>query len=174
MRKINKADYFYGAFLSYLISNGIEPTLFETGDKIRILEFLIRNTTYKAYLKYSTTKRTTIEQEKETQRWDIVFSSNELKIMQNFGEDNKKAVIIFICTDEELSNTDIAILPYPEACKCMGLGVDRKNNQRRISIQHSKHSRWFQCYGTGLADTSAIEVPYNFQKSFGLDEDEVL
>ena len=33
MREINKVDYFCGAFLSYLISNGVEPTLFEAGEK---------------------------------------------------------------------------------------------------------------------------------------------
>lgn len=37
MREINKVDYFCGAFLSYLISNGVEPTLFEAGEKAKSL-----------------------------------------------------------------------------------------------------------------------------------------
>lgn len=34
MARINKIDFFSGAFLSYLISNGVkEPTLFEASEK---------------------------------------------------------------------------------------------------------------------------------------------
>ena len=46
MKKINKIDFYCGAFLSFLVSNGVEPTLFEAGDKSRILEFLLKQTKY--------------------------------------------------------------------------------------------------------------------------------
>ena len=39
MSRINKIDYFCGAFLSYLISNNVEPTLFDAVDKSKIVNF---------------------------------------------------------------------------------------------------------------------------------------
>lgn len=170
MRKINKIDYFCGAFLSYLVSNGVEPTLFEAGDKSKILEFLIKDVTYKAFLKYSTKKNAVIKQGKNQDRWDIVFSPNESKLMETFNEANKKVIIVCICTDDELNDADIAVLSYAEACRCMGIGMDKKNEQRRISICHFKGSSKLKCYGTALDFQEAITIPHNFEKIFGLDE----
>lgn len=49
-----KIDFFCGAFLSYLISNGITPALFEAGEKSKIVKFSTDAGDYKVYIKYST------------------------------------------------------------------------------------------------------------------------
>ena len=107
MRKINKVDYFCGAFLSYLISNKVEPTLFEAGDKSKIVEFTIRATTYKVFLKYSTKKKTVKKQGKIFDRWEIVFAPNEILQIENFAEPSKKVAVICICTDEKLHGRNL-------------------------------------------------------------------
>lgn len=172
MRKINKVDYFCGAFLSYLISNKVEPTLFEAGDKSKIVEFTIRATTYKVFLKYSTKKKTVKKQGKIFDRWEIIFAPNEILQIENFAEPFKKVAVICICTDEKLHDADIAVLDHEDACKCMGINQDDKNEQRRITVQHMKGSSKILCHGTALSDLKAIEISHNFEKYFGLGDGE--
>ena len=50
MGRINKTDYFCGAFLSYLISNNVEPTLFDAVDKSKVVNFTQKNRDYNVYL----------------------------------------------------------------------------------------------------------------------------
>ena len=65
MSRINKIDFFSGAFLSYLISNGVkEPTLFEATEKSKIIKFSLRNKDYNVYLKYVSTSKQSIQKGK--------------------------------------------------------------------------------------------------------------
>ena len=172
MKKINKIDFYCGAFLSFLVSNGVEPTLFEVGDKSRILEFLLKQTKYKAFLKYSAKKRSAVKQGKTVYRWDIGFSQKECEMLEQFDDPNRNVVIVCVCTDPDMKETDFAVLSYEDARKCMGLGEDRTNEQRRISVQYVKGSSKLRCYGTGLSSDNAVETPHNYEKVFGLTSEE--
>lgn len=172
MRKINKVDYFCGAFLSYLISNGVEPTLFEAGEKSKVVEFMIRDSVYKIFFKYSTKKKTITKQSKAYDTWNVVFAEKELNLLETFGESSKKVAVVCICTDEKLKDADIAVIPYEDACKCLGLMQDAINKQRTIGIRHLKGSSKLLCHGTGLSQDDAVEIPHNFEKYFGLEGNE--
>ena len=39
MSRVNRIAFFCGAFLSYLITNKVEPTLFEATEKSKIVQF---------------------------------------------------------------------------------------------------------------------------------------
>ena len=54
MAKINKIDYYCGAFLSYLVSNGAnEPVMFDSGDSnSKGISFAVKYKNYNAYVKY--------------------------------------------------------------------------------------------------------------------------
>lgn len=173
MRTINKVDYFCGAFLSYLISNKVEPTLFEAGEKSKIVEFTIRNHTYKVFLKYSTQKKEYVKKEKSFERWNIIFTLTELEQLKQFNEEGKIVYLVCICTDENLRDPDIAVLSYDEAIQCLGLFQDEQNQQRRITILHQKSSSKLLCYGTAIADIDAIAIPHDFEQRFGLGKAEV-
>ena len=114
MRKINKVDYFCGAFLSYLIANGVEPTLFEAGEKSKVVEFTIRDVVYKVFFKYSTKKRVIVKQAKSYDTWNVVFAEKELSLLETFGDNCKKVAVICICTDEKLKDADIATWTNPK------------------------------------------------------------
>ena len=172
MKKINKIDFYCGAFLSFLVSNGVEPTLFEAGDKSRILEFLLKQTKYKAFLKYSSKNNSSVKQGKNVSRWDVGFSPKECETLEQFGEPSKNVIIVFVCTDKDMKETEIAVLPYEDACRCMGLGQDTVNKQRKISVQYIQGARKFRCYGTGLSSDNAVETPHNYEKVFGLTSEE--
>lgn len=170
MRKINRIDYFCGAFLAYLISNKVEPMLFEAGENSKIAEFTIKDTTYKTFIKYSTKKREINKQGKHFEVWDIIFSANEIQQLEAFADEEKRGTVVCICTDEKLRDTKVAVIDSDKAIQCLGIGKDDKNAQRRISIKHQKSSSKFLCHGTAVSDLNAIEVPYNFEKYFGLGE----
>lgn len=173
MREINKVDYFCGAFLSYLISNGVEPTLFEAGEKSKVVEFTIRDSIYKIFFKYSTKKKAVTKHGKAYDTWNVVFAAKELTLLEKFGDGSKKVAVVCICTDEKLKDTDVAVISYEDACKCLGLMQDEINKQRVIAIRHLKGSSKLLCHGTGLSQDNAVEILHNFEKFFGLEGNEV-
>lgn len=166
MGRINKVDFFCGAFLSYLITNGIEPTLFDAGDKSKVVKFTLRNTDYNAYVKYVSTSSKGKISGKEHTLWSINFSDAENDFINTRFEDCcRENIVVLVCGNENLRDTCLAVLSLNEAKTC--LGEDNKNTQRRISVKHSKGGRYLSCYGTALPDTRAIKLKYNYDEYFG-------
>jgi len=94
---VKKIDYFCGAFLSYLISNGISPALFEAGEKSKIVKFSTNLGDYKVYIKYSTICK--FSDRKSTRKWDVLFTKKEMDILKDFLEQNRKHYFVLVCTD---------------------------------------------------------------------------
>ncbi len=166
MGEIKRVDYFCGAFLSYLVSNKIAPTLFEAGESSKIVRFLTGKKDYKIYLKYSTKKKVTRKANKNYSSWEIIFTEKEFTILKSFHEDNRVLFVVCVCTNEKLSKTDFAVISYEDALKC--LGHDDINKQKRLTITHQKASSKMYCYGTALSDENAIEIPHDYNKCFNL------
>lgn len=165
MARVNKIDFFCGAFLTYLITNGVEPTLFEATEKSKIVKFSLRDKDYNIYLKYVSTSKQSTKGGKEYTRWNIVFTKAEKNILDSsFVEQNKENIVVLVCTNENLKDTYFAIIPYENAVKC--LGSDDINNQPRISIKRQKGSKYVTCYGTAVSDKNAFQMKYNFDEYF--------
>jgi len=166
MSRINKIDYFCGAFLSYLISNNVEPTLFDAVDKSKIVNFTQKNTDYNAYLKYVSTCAERKVAGKEHTLWSVHFSEAENDyIRSKFKKDDRENIVVLVCAKPNLKETCVAVLSLDDALEC--LGSDTKNNQRRISVKFKKGSWYLECYGTAIPDTRAKKVKHNFDEYFG-------
>lgn len=166
MSKINKIDFFCGAFLSYLISNGVEPTLFDAGDKSKVVCFTQKNKDYNAYLKYVSTCSERKVAGKNHTLWNVNFSDAENEYIQTkFKKDGRENIVVLVCTKQNLRETCVAILSLNDALEC--LGNDTKNEQRRISIKYKKGGWYLECYGTALPDTNAKKIKHNFDEYFG-------
>lgn len=166
---INKKDFYFGSFLSYLISNKVkEPIIFETVGNSRVIQFGIKDKKYNAYLKYvGTAKPSTVNGEKYTQ-WVSSFTDKEIvKLFSDFEEEGFESIVVIVCTNEKLSDTYFAILSWEQAKRC--LGEDSVNKQRRITIRRKKGSNHLTLYGTGLSLEKAIECSRNVDKYFGLN-----
>jgi hypothetical protein len=166
--KINKVDFYCGAFLSYLITNKVEPTLFEAGEKSKILRFSIKETDYKAFLKYSTVPKTSTTGKKASTKWDANFTEKEIELLSVFPERGRENVVVLVCTDADMKDTFFTILTYEEAKIC--LGTDDVNKQKRISVSHLKSSPYITCYGTALSDIKALQKRYNADMFFEFKE----
>lgn len=166
MSRINKIDYYCGAFISYLISNKVEPTLFDAVDKSKVINFTQKNADYNAYLKYVSTCKDSKVAGKEQTLWNVNFSEAEnAYIRTKFKQDNRENIVVLICAKPTLQETCIAILALEDALGC--LGSDNINSQRRISVKYKKGARYLECYGTGILDTQAKKIKHNFDEYFG-------
>ena len=166
MARVNKVDFYCGAFLAYLITNGVEPTLFDAAENSKIIGFSQGTTDFNAYLKYVTTSKTSILRGKQYTRWDVVFSEAEKNYLyEAFAEEGKENIVVLVCANEDFKDTYFAVLSLEQAKEC--IGFDDVNKQVRISLRHLKGSKYVECYGTALVDTDAFKIKYNFDDYFG-------
>ena len=176
MAIINKTNFFYGAFLDYIICNGVkEPTLFDSPDDSRILKFSLRNKDYKIYIKYTTsgTDRTKKEiknvgKQVRYTRWSVPFSNAERDfLVDSFSEEEKENLVVLVCTNKNLSDTYFAVLKPDQAIRC--LGDDAVNDSRSITLKkrRTKRTSYVSCYGTALDESNAISIEYNIDNVFG-------
>ena len=165
MAKINKCDFYYGSFLTYLISNGAkEPVMFDdAGGNSKIVRFGIKDKNYNAYLKYVGNSVGT--RNKNSTRWDFTFTDKEHQsLINDFEIDGFENIVVLICANAGLKNTNIGILTYNQAMQCLGL--DDVNDQRRISIVHKKGSKYIGCYGTKVCSENMIQRKFDFDEYF--------
>lgn len=169
MAKVNKVDFYCGAFLSYLISNKVEPTLFNANEKSKVVQFLLKNTDYNVYVKYVSAGKLFNIKGKQHTRWEVIFQKSERDYLVNdFCKSNFKNIVVLVCANKDFKDTYFAILTYDQAIQC--LGNDAINNQFRISVKHQKKSPNAYCYGTALSDNNAIAIPYNVDTFFGFND----
>lgn len=167
MSRVNKIDFFCGAFLSYIVTNGVkEPTLFDASENSKVISFSLREKDYNAYLKYVSTSRTSTQAGKKYTQWDINFTERErVYINTSFEASNKENIVVLVCSNENLQDTYFAILSLEDAKKC--LGNDDVNTQCRISVRRKHGGQYVSCYGTALARDEAVQIKYNFDDAFG-------
>ena len=161
MINTGRKDHLRGAFLEYLISNRVEPTLFEAGANSKITQFTIKDKDYKAFVKYCASPR----KSQKGVTWNTEFTKKEVELLKQLHEKDRENIIVIVCTDHKFQNTLFAVLPEKVATQC--LGKDRMNQSRRVSIYHEKNSRHFNVYGTAVDKTNSYRVRRNCDKYFG-------
>lgn len=166
---INKIDFYCGAFLSYLITNKVEPTLFDATDKSKVIRFSLRSQDYNIYLKYSTSLRESSHHGMTFRSWNVPFTKQEKQFINHqFYDKQRENLVVIVCTDRQLRNTCFAVLTYRQALAC--LGDDHLNKNPYIAAKHPKGSEYLYCYGTSLSDTDAIKTYFNTDKYFQFNE----
>ncbi len=168
MNRANKIDFYCGAFLTYLITNGVEPTLFESTDKSRVVKFSMHGKSYKAFCKYVGKPRVSTVGGKTFFNWDAGFTLNEKEYLKNgFMEAGRDHIVVTVCTTENFDYTEFAVVPLKEALNCMG--DDGVNKRLRISFKRQKNGKNMRYYGTTISDTNAKKLP-NCDAFFGFDQ----
>ena len=168
MNRAGKINYYCGAFLSYLITNGVEPTLFEATVRSQVVKFSLRDKTYKAYVKYVGKPRMSTVGGKTFSNWDSSFTPNEREnIRTGFSDGSSEAIVVTVCTTPDFDYTEFAVLPLEDALKCMG--DDNINKRPRITYKLQKNGKHLKYYGTTISDKNAKKVP-NCDVYFGFDQ----
>ncbi len=142
---ICKADFYYGAFLSVLVNNGINPAIVENGPKRNIYAIATDKGDYKIYTKY------VVNKDPKDTLWNVMFSTAEIQEI-NALTSKEKLMFAFICAFKKVksNNTEIALLNVDEIKECIDLNC-KINSHFRISIRKIKHSPNLWVYGTHRA-----------------------
>ncbi|ADD03134.1 conserved hypothetical protein [Thermoanaerobacter italicus Ab9] len=148
MSILRKADFYYGAMLSCLINNGLAPMIIEPGDSRRIYSLTTNNDDYKIYAKY--VSKPLKRQKEDAKLWQFIFSRDEIEFIKDYKENEKKLYFALICGQENLQNSEIALLSLEEAKDCLDIYYER--DSYRITVKREKGIHGLKVYGTGRAD----------------------
>lgn len=196
MATINKVDFFCGAFLSYIICNGVkEPTLFEAQETSKIVKFALKDKDYKIYIKYTTSGKDTVKKETQTKvlkngnrkrsqkevvdirytSWSVPFSNKERDFLtDSFSEAGKENIVVLVCTNSEMNDSYFAVLKPEEALKCLGNDTVNPNRYIKLKKKRTRGSSYVSCHGTALDESNAILIEYNIDNVFGFEKEAVL
>ncbi|MED1863955.1 hypothetical protein P4V41_10885 [Fictibacillus nanhaiensis] len=148
MGTLSKADFYYGALLSELISSGFCPAIFEQGETRRIYSFENDHGDYQIFAKYSS--KPSPSQRKDIQVWHFSFSTDELQKIRTYEDGKKKHYFALICGRSELKGSELALLSLEDVKDC--LGMDYPSCAYRITIKFERGKKGLGAYGTGRAD----------------------
>lgn len=149
---LRKVDFYYGAFLSALLNNAKKkPSLFDEAptDTRRIYRLTTENssTDYIIYTKYTFESGTN----EDKHRWSFIFSEDEVKKIVELSEGKECLKLALICvSNESLQKSEIALIDYPTAAKCLGIDFNIKTYRITVKTQSGKHG--LKVYGSGHSD----------------------
>ncbi|ACB84378.1 hypothetical protein [Natranaerobius thermophilus] len=154
---VRKADYYYGALLSVLVNNEFSPVMIEAGNKRKIYGLFTDNgDEYQIYSKFLS-KPSSNGQNSST--WSFVFSDNEIEEIKTIKgkKQGKDTIFAFICSQNKLNNTEIALIKFEELEKCIDLNRQYQG-QLSVSIRRKKGSHGLWVYGTNRSLDYALKV----------------
>lgn len=151
--KIAKEDFYCGAFLSFLLNNGIKPALFEEGivDNRKIYDFTTDKDDFRVYVKF-TEKPSSKSDSKGTNIWNFPFTDKQVEEIKNLPCDNRQVYFVFICGNLILNETKIAVVSYADVLQCIDINRIDKYKSQSIKVKLGKGGHNFQVYGTARAD----------------------
>lgn len=148
MGVLSKADFYYGALLSGLINSGFAPAIIEQADNRRLYSITANTGDYMIYAKYAS--EPLARKNKEVQLWQFVFVQDEIEIIRQFLESNKRYYFALICGKKEFKGSEIALLSLQDVQDCLDYNYVR--DSYRITIRSEKGKHGLRAYGTGRAD----------------------
>ena len=82
--------------------------IIEPGDSRRIYSLTTNNDDYKIYAKY--VSEPLKRQKEDAKLWQFIFSRDEIEFFRDYKENEKKLYFALICGQENLQNSEIALL----------------------------------------------------------------
>ncbi len=161
MKDLNKADFYYGAFYSYLFNKTFNPVLIDGGENSRHLSVCTNTKEYNLFAMYIS-KPSNNSINKVKSRWDFTFTENLIDLLIKCECSNKENYVVFICGQENMKDSEIIVVPYVKVLEC--LGNDKVNENRRISITVSKHETYAYYYGTAVSSENKYRIKRNIEE----------
>lgn len=143
--RINKADFYYGSFLTKIIDNGNKPALISKDNGRGIYKLTTDKKEYIVYIKYATNRN------KKHTRWAFNYTDENIEEIETYINDDEIILFAYICTYRDLKNSEIAIAIIEELKQCIDPQC-KKNKSNRVTIYKKPHSPVLRMYGTKLAD----------------------
>lgn len=139
MSKIKIADFYYGAVLSMLFNNHINPALVEGDDDRQVYDLTTNTGECRLFIKYRANKQNTKTQDYSS--WLFVITDSDKEEMLSYIDNGYNLVLTLVCGVSGLSDSEIAVLDKFQIEELIKLGkssitISRKKNERayRISV----------------------------------------
>lgn len=139
MSKIKVADFYYGAVLSMLFNNNINPALVEGNDDRQVYDLTTDTGVCRLFIKYRANKQDT--KTPDYNSWVFVVTDSDKKEMVDYLHSGYNLLLALVCGVTGISGSEIAVLDKYQIEELIGLGknsitISRKKNERayRISV----------------------------------------
>ena len=155
------SDFYYGAFLSALLNTpGGRPSLFDETSSRRIYRLETNNNEDT----YFFTKYTSGKENKTGFHWVFKFTSAEIDKLKELHHEKGKVQVVLIGIKDGFADSEIAIVDYNTAMKCLGVEAGVKGY--RINLKAIENERKLRVYGSGLSDIlngkdNTFKIPRN-------------
>ncbi len=143
--KLNKSDFYYGAFLTKVLDNGNKPALISKDMGRCIYKLTTNKKDYIVYMKYASNVN------KRYRRWAFNYTDNNIEEITRYIDKGEEIIFAYICTYKNLKDSEIGIANLEELKKCIDPECYR-NQSNRVTIYKKKHSPVLRMYGTKRAD----------------------
>ncbi len=164
MKRIAKADFFAGVFLTTILKTSkTAPMYCDATDELKRIEFETDLGAFNVFVHFSASPKPGWDYCGKTKRkreyWNAGFTESQFNYLQTkFAIEGKQNLLAIICTDEKYTCTRVAVLTLREALKCLQEKTDSET--RRITVSRSGKDHAFICYGVNQ-DLSTSEIkPY--------------
>lgn len=136
MSKLKTADFYYGAVLSTLFNNHINPALIESGDDRQVYDFTTNKGDFRMFVKYRAENKKT--RRVDYMSWDFNLV-NDIDEIRRYISEGKNLVLFLVCGMSELKDSELAILDKNDLAELFDLGkntitISRKKNEKAYRI----------------------------------------
>lgn len=150
---ITKEDFYCGAFLSFLLNNGIVPALFEErlDSNRKIYDFTTNKGDFRVYVKFSE-KPSSESDSKGRCIWNLPFTESQIDELKNIKSNNRDLYFVFVCGRKSLNKSRIAVVSKDIIFQCIDVYRIDKYKSQSVKIRLIKGHWDFDVYGTARAD----------------------
>ena len=148
--RVNKSDYYYGAFLSKVLDNDCTPALVIKDSNRGVYKIFTDNGEHIIYMKY-------VNNKEDDMLWNFAFTKENLEEIKGYIKDTTKIMFGFICSYENLLDTELGLCTSQEFEKCVDLDCNNEDYQR-VSILKIPNSPYLRLYGSRLDRKDNIEI----------------
>ncbi len=174
---ITREDFYCGAFLSYLLNNGIVPALFDERVDInrKIYDFTTNKGDFRVYVKCSENPSSESDS-KGSSIWNFPFTESQIDEIKTLKSNKRDLYFVFVCGRQSFNKSKIAVIPHDVIYQCIDINRTDKYKGQSVKIKLIKGHWDFDVYGTARADkinnidnTIKVRVK-NIDELFGKEE----
>lgn len=152
MARIKVADFYYGAVLSMLFNNHINPALLESSADRQVYDLLTNKGDLRLFIKYRADRQKT--NTPDYYSWVFTLTGNDIIEISNYLEAGHNLVLALVCGVAGLSESEIALLDKNEIRQIIEL------QKSSVTISRRKNERSFRI-AVGGGRNNSIQVKAN-------------
>jgi hypothetical protein len=152
MAKIKVSDFYYGAVLSVLFNNHINPALVEGDDKRQVYDITTNNGNFRLFMKYRADKQDIKTEDYNS--WVFVLTEKDKNEIMGYINSGHNLLVTLVCGAGRLAESEIAILNKDEIKELIDM------QKTSITISRMKGERAFRISVGGGRD-NAMQIKTN-------------